>query len=71
MLYEISAANISYPSSAAALVFGVYLSARAAFGLTGNRPQSAPACSFLRYAQFNTMSYYDNFYNEILALRKY
>jgi hypothetical protein len=21
------------------------------FGLTGNRPQSAPACSFLRYAQ--------------------
>jgi hypothetical protein len=22
------------------------------FGLTGNRPQSAPACSFLRYSQF-------------------
>ena len=21
------------------------------FGLTGNRPQSAPACSFLRYGQ--------------------
>jgi hypothetical protein len=21
------------------------------FGLTGNRPQSAPACSFLRYQQ--------------------
>jgi len=21
------------------------------FGLTGNRPQSAPACSFLRYRQ--------------------
>ena len=23
------------------------------FGLTGNRPQSAPACSFLRYGQAN------------------
>ena len=25
---------------------------RLLFGLTGNRPQSAPACSFLRYQQF-------------------
>jgi len=24
------------------------------FGLTGNRPQSAPACSFLRYGAFKT-----------------
>ena len=24
---------------------------RPSFGLTGNRPQSAPACSFLRYGQ--------------------
>jgi len=24
---------------------------RLLFGLTGNRPQSAPACSFLRYGQ--------------------
>jgi hypothetical protein len=32
--------NFSYPSSAAAVVFGGYLSARA-FGLTGNRPQQA------------------------------
>jgi hypothetical protein len=24
------------------------------FGLTGNLPQSAPACSFLRYSQFKT-----------------
>ena len=43
--------NFSYPSSAAAVVFGGHLSAQAAFGLTGNRPQSAPACSFLRYSQ--------------------
>ena len=39
--------NFSYPSSAAAVVFNVYLSALGLFGLTGNRPQSAPACSFL------------------------
>ncbi|OFY51339.1 MAG: hypothetical protein A2W85_03695 [Bacteroidetes bacterium GWF2_41_31] len=26
------------------------------FGLTGNRPQSAPACSFLRYGQVNELN---------------
>jgi hypothetical protein len=42
--------NISYPASAVAVVFGgaalrsISLSCR-----TGNRPQPAPACSFLRY----------------------
>ena len=47
-----TAVNFSYPSSAAAVVFGGHLSARLASGeMTGNRPQSAPACSFLRYNQ--------------------
>jgi hypothetical protein len=26
------------------------------FGLTGNRPQSAPACSFLRYYNFDNIT---------------
>ena len=29
---------------------GCIFQLRLFFGLTGNRPQSAPACSFLRYA---------------------
>jgi len=36
------AANISYPSSAAAVVFGGYLSARAAFRLDRKSPAIRP-----------------------------
>jgi hypothetical protein len=46
--------NFSYRSSAAAVVFGGHLSAQAGFRLdpdTSGHPQSAPACSFLRYVQ--------------------
>ena len=53
MVDRTPAYNISYPSSAAAVVFCGHLSAQAAFSaLTGNRPQSAPACSFLRYRPY-------------------
>jgi len=45
-----AAANISYPSSAAAVVLVCIFPLGLHFGLTGIRPQSAPACSFLRYA---------------------
>jgi hypothetical protein len=49
---RITTANFSYPSSAAAVVFGGYLPPGPGLaGLTGNRPQYAPAWSFLRYRQ--------------------
>jgi hypothetical protein len=44
-----TAANFSYPQARqqwfSVCIFPLLL----LFGLTGNRPQSAPACSFLRY----------------------
>jgi hypothetical protein len=45
--------NFSYPSSAATV--GIQSAALRSISLscrTGNRPQSAPACSFLRYRQY-------------------
>ena len=39
------------PSSAAAVVSVCIFPPRQLFGLTGNRPQFVPACSFLRYVQ--------------------
>ncbi len=42
--------NFSYPSSAAAVVFGVYLSAQTVSRLDRKSPAiRRPACSFLRY----------------------
>ena len=55
--------NISYPASAAAVVFGVHLSAQS--WLTGIDPdtsgQSALVCCFLRYAPFCYTVRVDNF----------
>jgi hypothetical protein len=53
MTDKITAAyNFSYPASPVAV--GIRSAALRSISLsyrTGNRPQSAPACSFLRYAQ--------------------
>ena len=49
IIFTIQGTHISYPTSAAAVVFGGHLSARAAFRLDPEYSgQSAPACSFLR-----------------------
>ena len=42
--------NISYPQVRQQWFSVCIFPPRLLFGLTGNRPQSAPACSFLRYA---------------------
>jgi len=44
-------ANFSYPSSAAAVVFGVYLSARAAFRLDRKSPAILPVASYITMHQ--------------------
>jgi len=48
--------NFSYPSSAAAVVFGVYLSARAAFRLD----RKSPAIHFIKY-ELNTNQIFTGF----------
>ena len=42
------ATNISYPSSAAAMVFSVYLSAQATFRIDRKSPAIIFVCSFLK-----------------------
>lgn len=47
---KITTSNINYSARSGSVVFGVYFPPlNLLFGLTRNRPQSAPACSFLRY----------------------
>jgi hypothetical protein len=41
--------NISYPQVRQQWFSVCIFPPKQLFGLTGNRPQSAPACSFLRY----------------------
>ena len=42
-------ANFSYPQGRLRRFSACIFPLKLLFGLTGNRPQSAPACSFLRY----------------------
>jgi hypothetical protein len=46
-----TAYNISYPQARQQWFSVGIFPPKQLFGLTGNRPQSAPACSFLRYGQ--------------------
>jgi hypothetical protein len=43
--------NFSYPQVRQQWFSVCIFPLKQSFGLTGNRPQSAPACSFLRYQQ--------------------
>jgi hypothetical protein len=44
--------NFSYPASAAAVIFGLYLSVRAVFRFDGKSSTIRTACSFLIYDTF-------------------
>jgi len=59
--------NISYPQVRQQwFAIGIF-PLKLLFGLTGNRPQSAPACSFLRYRQYlsplETQSVFEKAFN--------